>query len=90
MFFFIVFWLQSTVTIHIKINCNWLVMVPTTPLKCSVVQTIFVRDIFFYLVENGHKSKDFSFEEHELLYYFKYFLLLKIEKWGALVFEYYM
>lgn len=64
-------------------------MVPTTPLKYSVVQTIFVRDIFFYLVVNGHKSQDFSFEEHELWYYFEYFLL-KIAKWVALVFEYYM
>lgn len=68
---FLFFWLQNRAIIHIKLNCKWLVIVPTIPLKCSVLQTIFARDIFFYLVENGHKSKDVSFEEHELLYYFK-------------------
>lgn len=67
------------VKIHIKFDCKWHVTVPTIPLKCNVFQTIFDRAIFFYLVENGHKSKDFSFEDHELLYYFKY-LLLRIAK----------
>lgn len=72
--------LGCRVTIHIKLNCKWLVIVPISPSKCSVLQTIFVRDIFFYLVQNGHKSKDFSFKVHELLYYFKYFLF-EIAKW---------
>lgn len=72
---FLFFWLQSRTVISITLNCKRLVIVPTTPSKFSVLQTISARDIFFYFVENGHKSKDGSFEEHDLLYYFKYFLL---------------
>ena len=46
--------------------------------KMRVLQTIFARDIFFYLLENGRKSKIFSFEEHELYYFifFKEFIYL--------------
>ena len=73
--YFLLFWLQSRAAIPITLNCKWLVIVPTTPSKFSVLQTIFARDIFFYFVENGHKSKDGSFEVHDLLYYFIYFLL---------------
>ena len=72
---FLFFWLQSRAVIPITLNCKWLVIVPTTASKFSVLQTISARDIFFYFVENGHKSKDGSFEDHDLLYYFKYFLL---------------
>lgn len=69
------FQLQSRAIIHIKLNCKWLVIVVTIHLKCSVLETIFARDFLFYVVENGHKSEDVSFEERKLLYYFKYFLL---------------